>query len=285
MAFVVIAAVVLFSQGSGSVTPSEASTKQYTVKKSREAAQGIASSDRKVDHALGDTPSTQPVQSLTPDAVSKTSRIQVPVDSSASVPPHSDNKNTETGVEAIIAKSFSADTAQIAIDLLAEALAEAQAADDTSKLYSTIGSLQLAQEDPNTEEGLAALRKATESATSPTMRSQAAIAEASALVVHANSKDGLARINELLEDDSIEDEGAHHLSLLRGDLLVEQGDLRTAESVYESVRTAVTPTDGGGDALYRQASLRLARLYARTGDDKRGAIIARDLKQAATPQR
>jgi len=284
MAFVVIVAVALLSQGANSASPRKASTKQYTVKKSRDTAQGMASSDRKVDRAPGGAPTTQPVRSLTPDAESKATQIQIPADSDESSDQNTTEQKADPGISAIIAEAYSADTTQLALDLLAQELARAQESEDTSKLYSAIGSLQLSQADPDTEAGLAALRQATESATTPEMRSKAAITEASALVLHADSADGLTRIDEMLDDDGIDGLGAHHLTLLRGDLLVEQGDLRAAESEYENVRRAVTPVDTlsskPSDALFRQASLRLDRLYTRTGDEKKEAIIARDLEQA-----
>jgi len=285
MGFVVVTAIALLSQGDGSATPRKAASKQYTVKKSRDSAQGLASSDRKVDHASDETGAPQRVQSLTPDAESKTTRIQVPVQSKAPVRAK-DQANAIPTIASIIAESYAADTRQLAEDLLLQALAEAQSPDDESKLHSAIGSLALAQAKPDKEAGLAALRSATESAETPALRAEAAITEASALMVHAESADGLKRIDELLENENIDSSGAQHLKLLRGDLLVEQGDLRAAESAYDEVRkTASLELDVSNDALYRQASLRLSRLYARTGDEKKEALIARELKLATAPKR
>lgn len=288
MAFVVIVSAALLSQGSEPATPRDRSTKQFTVDRSRNAAQGMASSDRRVDGASGTVSSSQPVQSLTPNAKPNTTRIQVPVGLDDADPLMDNEEKVSPRIAAIITEAYAADTAQLAQELLIRELARAQAPEDTSTLYSAIGALHLAQASPDTDAGLAALRQATETATSPEMRSKAAIAEASALVLHAKTEEGLSRIDEMLVDDEIDAEGTHHLTLLRGDLLVDQGDLRAAESEYETVRRAATPANATsskfGDALFRQASLRLARLYARTGDEKKEAIIERDLKQAITSQ-
>lgn len=286
MVFVLIVAIAWLSQRMESTQPPEVATKQFTVKKSRESARGLASSDRTVEGASNDAPPAKPVQSLTPDAASKTTVLQVPVKIDDPNFAIAGVGETNTVIAAIIAESYTADTTQLAMEMLTRAITDAQEPDDASKLYSAIGSLQLAQEEPNTEAGLAALRNATETAMTPETRTTAAVAEASALMVHAESEDGLARIDELLADDQIEPDAVHHLTLLRGDLLVEQGDLRGAESQYERVRKAVSIGDRlTNDPLYRQASLRLSRLYARTGDDKKEALIAKELKRATTPRR
>ncbi len=286
MVFVLIVAIAWLSQSMESTRPPEAATKQFTVKKSRESARGLASSDRKVEGASDDAPPAKPVKSLTPHAASKTTVLQVPVkidDPNFAV---AGVGETNTVIAAIIAESYTADSTPLAMEMLTRAITDAQAPDDASKLYSAIGSLQLAQEEPNSEAGLAALRNATETAATPATRTAAAVAEASALMVHAESAEGLVRIDELLADEQILANGVHHLTLLRGDLLVEQGDLRGAEAHYESVRKAASAGDVLSNApLFRQASLRLSRLYARTGDDKKEELIMRDLKRATMPQR
>ncbi len=288
MTFVIIAGVALLSQRSDTITPREVSSKQYTVKKSRDSARGLASSDRNIDRDPGEAPATEPVESLTPDAESKTTRVQVPVKTDTPLQSNVEQAAVESSVASIIAESYTVDGTEAAMDVLARALADAQAPDDTSKLYAAIGALQLAQAEPDKDGGLAALRNATEAAETPAVRSEAAVTEASALMVHAKSADGLTRINELLDDDRLEGEAKHHLMLLRGDLLVEQGDVHAAEATYEQVRKAVSPeglrSDDPVGPLFRQASLRLARLYARTGDEKKEDIIARDLKRLTKPR-
>ncbi len=285
MGFVVIVGIVLLSQNSDSVMPSEASSKQYTVKKSRDSARGLASSDRDIDHPEGASKAAGPVQSLTPDAKPKSTRIQVPVKTDTPVQASADPASGRSQVDGLITEAYAADGEQAAMDLLARAMAETQSPEDTSRLYAAIGALELAREEPDVTVGLAALRNATESATTPEMRTQNALAEVTAMVLHADVAQGLARIDELLDADGLAVGGAHHLTLMRGDLLVEQGDLNGAEAAYDGVRQAASPQALANDALFRQASLRLARLYARTGDTKKEAIIARDLKRATQPQR
>jgi predicted negative regulator of RcsB-dependent stress response len=280
MVFVVIAAAALLSQGSGSITPQKAATKQYTVEKSRTSARGIASSDRKVADAQGYTSPNERVQSMTPDAKPKATRVQVPVKTSAPVTTTSPKTAMSDAVAAIIAEAHAAASTEAATDMLARAIADAQSPADTSRLYAAVGSLQLAKTPPDAEAGLAALRSATETAVNPEARSNAAVTEASALVVHGDTESSLTRIGELLNDESINTKSAQHLTLMRGDLLIEGGDLKAAESAYEAVRSAAAPADGNDEALFRQASLRLARLYSRTGDEKKEEAITRELQRA-----
>ena len=99
-------------------------------------------------------------------------------------------------------------------------------------------------------------------------------------MAHGDADASLKRIDELLNEEAINTESTHHLTLMRGDVMVEQGDLSGAEAAYETVRQAAAPSDGNNEALFRQASLRLARLYAKTGDEENEQKIARELKQA-----
>jgi predicted negative regulator of RcsB-dependent stress response len=270
-AFVAIGAIALLSQGSGSITSPEVEKKQYIVPKSRDNARGLASSDRKLDPPPKRSEPDTTAASITPNAEPMT-KVTVPVASKTPKP-----STPPSTVASIIAESFNANTAQEAMDMLAEVLAETQAPADASRLYSTMGALHFSQAEPDTAAGLDALENATEHAADAAQRSRAAVAEAAALVQHAEPKDGLERVDDMLESGGIDEDAVRQLTLIRGDLLVQTGDHQAAEAAYKRVR------EGGarGGPHYRQASLRLSRLYAHTGDERKQTAIEQEMKRAA----
>ena len=278
--FVIVTVIALVSQSGGLF--SRVASGEQAVHRGEEPGirAGIASSDRDVEDAEGHTSRNDNVQSITPDAKPKETRVQVPVRSADPVDAPDAGPDVSDEVAALIAEAQAADSADVALELLTRAIAEAQPSDDSARLYGAIGAIELSRDPPNTDTGLAALRSATDSAQSRAARAEAAVAEASALVVHGEGASGVKRIEALLADESMDSVSAARLSLMHGDLLAEQNDLRAAEAAYETVRRSASPSEGGNEALFRQASLRLTRLYAKTGEKKKEQAVATDLKRA-----
>ncbi len=169
------------------------------------------------------------------------------------------------------------------IKSLLERLATLEAMDEAADLYSALGLLHAQTDPPDIAKARAAFSAATDLAQTDIERHHLAYMEVSMLVNHAKTSDALKLIRGTLEFDETISTPRLQLLTMWGNLMQEAGELEVAETTFRSIagQSPATLEALGPEAIdvYRQACLRLTRLYRKTGRDIEADELTRTMKQ------
>ncbi|MBI4558742.1 MAG: hypothetical protein HY706_14265 [Candidatus Hydrogenedentes bacterium] len=166
------------------------------------------------------------------------------------------------------AEALNAPTPEDGIAELATALSGELNLAEASRLYTTLGTLYLQTEPTDFDAAQAAFGRATSLAQSPVDKHSAAYGEARMLVLLNQPQQAATVIKTQLEEEPTVTLPAMQLELLKGKVAEDLQDDGAAETAYRRAmdRTLANMESLGLEAedVYRQAALRLARLYRRT---------------------
>jgi len=169
-----------------------------------------------------------------------------------------------------------------AIERLTACLSEFEGAEEEARLYTSLAGLHSRAEPPDLEAAEQALDKAAALARTPTDKQRVVHAEANMLVVAGKQEQALERIEESLSQDGPATLPGLDLAVLRGTLHEESGDLDSAEAAYnDAAERAVEAAGTLGEAalnVYRQACLKLARLYRTSGRQHLADRVRREMR-------
>lgn len=160
-----------------------------------------------------------------------------------------------------------------------EVLDDSQAASD---LYSALGTLYARQGRFETGEVEAAFAQALKAAVSDAQRIGVEYEEAKALMQHGEAARALETIRKLEGKDLPDARMRAELSVMEGMALEKSGDVEGAIASYESLLDEGLGADGEKDrgilGIYRQAALRLTRIYRKLGREEDAEKVARSVR-------
>ncbi len=174
------------------------------------------------------------------------------------------------------------------IEKVKQGLATAEAASEAHELYTALGVLYARLDPPEIDESKEAFDRAKALADSNATLQKTARREAAMLVSLGHAQQALACVNRSLSYDHEGDTTVAWLELnvIKGKLEENIGNMDRAEDAYltviERVFDVPDAAEPGIEGVYRQACLRLTRLYNNTGREKEAKSIKRKMKHTLT---
>ena len=188
----------------------------------------------------------------------------------------------QTAADEAVSEAVNALSVSEGIASLEKRLGEFEGTEDESRLHCTVARLYSEKEPPDVPAAEEALRKAFESARTPKDRQHAAHVEVTVLVRSGRSGKAIERIGETLAADEPITLPGLQLAVMRGTLYEESGKPEEAETAYrnaadlalEAAKTLGAPARD----VYRQACIKLARYYRKSGQDVKAEDVSRELQ-------
>ena len=153
---------------------------------------------------------------------------------------------------------------------------------ESSRLYSTMALLHVNADPPRPEEALAAAATAAKLAQTPEDQDYAVLVEANALHRQGDSKAAREQLKPVLERETPVTLSGLELGVMLGNLEAEAGDVAGAEAAYvrvvERAPAAVETLGVRALDVYRQACLKLARIYRADGRDADAKKLIRTMQ-------
>ncbi len=174
------------------------------------------------------------------------------------------------------------------IEKVKQALAATEAASEAHEMYTALGILYGRLDPPRIDEAKEAFDRAKALADSNATLHEIARREAAVLVSLGHAQQALACVNRAL---SYQYEGDTtvawlELNVIKGKLEESIGNMDRAENAYltviERIFDVTDTAEPGVEGVYRQACLRLTRLYNNTGREKEAKRVKRKMKHTLT---
>lgn len=179
-------------------------------------------------------------------------------------------------------EALAAPSPQAGVEMVNKALANARSKSESSQLYSTLAKLEAQSNPANYAAVDRALANAEALAETAEDRHEAGLAKAQILLNRGDRAQALEALNHALAQGDAVTEAGLRARVLRANLYEETGDTARAVAEYQkSIEDASksAPTLGLDAAnVYRQACLRLSRLYRQQGNEKEAEKLARRMK-------
>lgn len=266
-------------EGGGINSPSTTS-KVLTAKKAREKSQALRSSRRKVD-----MPHKSEGGSAAEEALSGDESAEAFDEKEAGGQEEAGAQETaEERTQIAVREALGSMKPQTGIDRLMRHLENVKSMAEAADAYSALGTLYLQTDPPELDAAFGALSTATDNAGSPGSRHHNALIEAYALVEHGMSERALQRIESVLREEGPVTVDRLQLTLMLGRLHEDGDRLDFAEAAYQEVIDRAPTLAGarGENAwdVYRQACVKLSRIYNRTYRAKDAERLARAMQQA-----
>lgn len=183
---------------------------------------------------------------------------------------------------AVTTSALSAPSSETGIQMISEALTETTSPSEQSQLYSSL-SLLYAQEDEKNLEGIRqALNKAFQLAQTEEDRHEAYLAEVQILLNMGHDSAAQKRLEKTFEEAGQPTEPGLHMGVMLAKIYEEAGEREKAEARYRHVmdqwmQSGKRFSDQAAN-IYRQACLRLARLYRKSGKETEAKAVAQEMK-------
>jgi tetratricopeptide (TPR) repeat protein len=181
-----------------------------------------------------------------------------------------------------IQEALDAPTPEEGIEALEEHLKTLDAVAEASAVYTALGQLHARKSPPDDEAALQALATAAELAQTDEQAHDAALVQAR-LLTEQDPAAALDVARNALATHPEPTASGIQLAIKEGILLEDSGDPKAAENAYkqaiESVEAATGQVDSETTAAYRQACIRLSRLYRKTRRDDEANALARKMKR------
>ena len=158
-----------------------------------------------------------------------------------------------------------------------------------SHLYGALARLSIQVVPPDTAGATEAANAALDLAQTPEDRHRAAYVEATVLQFGGRLEDARKAVRAMLEREQTATLPGLKLGIFEGSLAEQGGDAEAAEQAYRNVIRQTRAMEDGEQAQlsdsYRLATLKLARLYRRTGRSKEAERLVSEIQQfeAAVP--
>ncbi len=180
-------------------------------------------------------------------------------------------------------EALNALTPEEGIEKVLASLATLETTAETAELYSALGRLYAQTDPPDIANAQAAFATASNLVRSSEAKHRIACLEAKMLVTQDQPRAALTRIRDTLEFDKTITVARLQLMIMLGKLKHDAGDVEAAEAAYRAIvgQSLDIFEDLGPDSVdvYRQACLNLARLYRKTGHDKKADSLVKTMKQ------
>lgn len=171
---------------------------------------------------------------------------------------------------------------EAAVKQVVEALEATDDAQAVSELYSALGTLYAWQGRFESGQVQDVFAQALDAAGSEVERIRVEFSEAKAFMQHGDEEYTLEAIRELKAKDLTDTRMRAELGVMEGMTLERTGDLKKAISSYEGVLDGGLSAGGHDDDkilnVFRQAGLRLARLYRSVGREEDAKIVAQRVR-------
>jgi tetratricopeptide (TPR) repeat protein len=191
-------------------------------------------------------------------------------------------KEEKSEAETKVMAALNAISADDGLRHLADAAATLTAQDAAADIYTAAAKLYLRSQPPNTDAAWAALQQGAAHATNPNEKAQVALAQATFLEQTGRPAEASQFLRDQFSDADEATSGTVQGLLQLGGLEEADGNADAAANAYtRAVDLAIgllRSKDSEASGLYRQAVMRLSRLYRATGKTKEAEAIVEAMR-------
>jgi len=189
--------------------------------------------------------------------------------------------------EEIVMGAMSAVSPEQGLEFLAEMTATLNASQASASIYTAAATLYMRTNPPRPDEALGALKRGARIADSPEDRADIAMGYADFLRKSGKTGDAIDYLEDALNTTADFTTANVEAWLLTGAMYEEQEDLEGAATAYtsamEDAMAFVHGENGKGASLYREASMRLARIHRERGDEAKAKEVVENAKAVLNP--